>query len=110
MADVHSLTPKQFQTPLALRNLFIGLMLAGVVAFAAGLAMDPRRAWAAYLLGLFYSLSLALGGLFFVAIQHVSAAGWSVTIRRSAESFSAFLPVAFGLALLFLVGARHLYK
>lgn len=45
-----------------------------------------------YLLNFTYFLSLALGALFFVATQHVTAAGWSVTIRRIAEFMALLLP------------------
>lgn len=85
-------------------------MVVGLGAFVVALMVDSKRAWAGYLIGLFFSLSLALGGLFFTAIQHITKAGWSVNIRRLSEAFSAFLPVAFVLGLIFLIGSPQLYK
>jgi hypothetical protein len=70
---------------------------------------DPTRTWMAYLVALFYFTSLALGGLFFTAIHHVTKAGWSVNIRRLTESFSVFLPMAALAAAGFLIGAPKLY-
>ena len=52
-----------------------------------------------YLLSYVFVLSLALGALFFVILQHLVRAGWSVSIRRLAELVAATLPV---LAILFL--------
>ena len=38
-------------------------------------------------------LSIALGALFFVALQHACRAGWSVTVRRLAELLAAPVPL-----------------
>ncbi len=89
--------------------------LLGVLSFFLSLQMDesPRQAltWAGYLTALFFFVSLALGGLFFTSIQHVTNAGWSVTIRRFSESLSTFLPVGFVLTLIFIVfGADSVYE
>ncbi|MFG0334311.1 MAG: quinol:cytochrome C oxidoreductase [Maioricimonas sp. JB049] len=53
------------------------------------------RFQASYLVAFTFVVSLSLGGLFFVLIQHVTRAGWSVVVRRIAEVMSAALaPVA----------------
>ncbi|MEM6369679.1 MAG: quinol:cytochrome C oxidoreductase [Myxococcota bacterium] len=49
-----------------------------------------------YLTAFMYGLSLALGGLFFVLVQFLARAGWSVVVRRIAENVMATLPL-FGL-------------
>ncbi|MBN1855264.1 MAG: quinol:cytochrome C oxidoreductase [Pirellulales bacterium] len=67
------------------------LMLIGLVALAIAVALgwrrdDQLRAFSAsYLVNYTFFLSIALGALFFVALQHLVRAGWSVTVRRSAE-------------------------
>src|SRR4051794_34242349 len=38
-------------------------------------------------------LSITLGGLFFVALQHLVGAAWSVTVRRLAEIIAANMPL-----------------
>lgn len=58
-----------------------------------------KRFFLAYLVAYGFILSLSLGALFFVIIQHLSRAGWSVAIRRPAELLAANMPVV---ALLFL--------
>ena len=42
-----------------------------------------------WLLACMYFLSISLGALFFVLIQHVTKAGWSVVVRRVAEFLAA---------------------
>jgi hypothetical protein len=56
-----------------------------------------------YLLAFYYVLTIALGCLFFVAIQYLFRAGWSVTVRRLAEIGAGTLPVLAVLALPIIV-------
>lgn len=86
------------------------LGLAAAVVMAAGTEGGWTRFYASYLVSFVYFLSLALGGLFFVLVQHVTRAGWSVAVRRLAEGTAAnvFFPMAF-LAAPVLFGLRTLY-
>ena len=86
------------------KSICAGLMFIGFCALVVSSITEPSRAWHAYMLGLFYTTSLALGGLFFTAIQHAVGAGWSVNIRRFCESFTAFLPHCFIATLVFVFG------
>jgi hypothetical protein len=67
----------------------------GVAGLGLGAAMSSQTGHfaeafgTAYLVGFAYFLSLSLGALFFVLIQHLSRAGWSVTVRRVAELMAA---------------------
>jgi hypothetical protein len=81
------------------------LTIAGVVLLAVGFAMvraNPGFAAKAWLQAWLFAVSLSLGALFFVIIQHLTRAGWSVVVRRVAECIAAnltwlwlgFLPIA----------------
>ena len=82
----------------------IALVFIGFVTFVLSVMTQPDRAWHAYMLGFFYTTSLAIGGLFFTSLQHVVGAGWSVNIRRFCESYTAFLPHCFLAAVVFILG------
>jgi hypothetical protein len=56
--------------------------LAGAVLLGLG---DLAKLQRAYLVAFMYVLSVALGVLWFVAIQHLTNAKWSVVVRRVAE-------------------------
>ncbi len=71
-----------------------GLLLCGL-----GWAAAPERFAHAYLVAFWFAATLSLGGLFFVIVQHLTRAGWSVTVRRPAEWLASFLPFC---ALLFI--------
>jgi branched-subunit amino acid transport protein AzlD len=59
-------------------------------AFHASLGFPPFFA-ASYLINYIFYLSIALGALFFVVLQHLVRAGWSVAVRRTAELLMANL-------------------
>jgi len=65
----------------------VGLLLAGV-----GYATDPTRFAFSYLFAFICALSVALGSLFFIIIERLTSAGWSVAVRRIAEFFASGFP------------------
>lgn len=100
-----------FQLPAALGGMQMPLLGGGLVAlvvgmglaFSAGDADMPRFGMSAYLTSFLYVFTIVMGCLFFVLIQHLVRAGWSVVIRRVAECVMImivpmallFLPILF---------------
>jgi hypothetical protein len=95
--------------PSRARHLTYALVAVGVAAAACGLAVNPERTWPNLLLDTFYLLSLGLAGAFFVAIQHLSGAGWCAGLRRVPEAMTATLPAAALLMPLLFFGWPSLY-
>ncbi len=101
--------------PLAGR-VMISAGALGALGLAAGsvqgLLMEQDRAvfFHGWLLNLFYVLSLVLGALIFVIIQHLVRAGWSVVVRRVAEGVAMCAPLVALLALPLLMGLHELYE
>jgi len=87
--------PRIATPALVVGALFIVLSLALGIRGKATFATFLR----AYLVNYCFFLSLSLGAMFFVLIQHLTRAGWSVTVRRIAENFLATLPLMGVLAL-----------
>ena len=75
----------------------------GVVALVAGVVVGggpfDRQFASSYLVAFLYVLALGLGALWFVTIQHLTNAHWSVVVRRVAEILAANMPVLALLAL-----------
>ena len=89
-------------------KIFLGVFLAGLSVGLYGLFFNKNTTfWPSFLTSFFYFSSLALGGLFFIALQYAVNAGWSVTVRRVAESFTAFLPIALLLSLVIIFFGSH---
>jgi hypothetical protein len=106
---VEKVEPKKFQLASQLKLALMLMIGLGVVTFTAGFALDSKRVWHSYLTSYFYFSSLAIGGLFFTAIQHAVHAGWSVNIRRISEAMTAFLPVVLIGGVVILFAGPQLY-
>lgn len=63
-----------------------GLVLVALGVFLGWRAGDPGHLAKVWLQNWMFALAIALGGLFFVIIQHITRAGWSVAVRRPAEA------------------------
>ncbi len=87
------------QLPASLAKLSVPLLGGGAVVLLIGWAIGAtamegvRYAMLAYLSAYMFCLTISLGALFFVLIQHLSRAGWSTTVRRTAELLAKALPL-----------------
>ncbi|MEZ0392756.1 MAG: molybdopterin oxidoreductase [Pseudobdellovibrionaceae bacterium] len=111
MADTHhtQLHAQKFEPSQKLKTAAIAFLVIGVLGFVIGLMKDQERLWTSYLVAFFYVSCLGLGGLFFTCIQHVTKAGWSVSIRRLTEGMASFLPMIIVGSLVLLLGVKKLY-
>jgi hypothetical protein len=82
--------------------LFVPAILVGVIGLAVALGFTffssesefaLARFYHAYLVSYAFCLSLSLGGMFFMLVQYLVRAGWSVNVRRVFETFAACLPL-----------------
>ncbi|HRG94934.1 MAG TPA: hypothetical protein PLR99_01725 [Polyangiaceae bacterium] len=81
----------------------------GLLVSLSGLAIDPKRFAFSYLFAFVAFLLVGLGSVFFILINRMTSAGWSVTVRRVAEFCAAGL-VAFPVLFVpVLLSAGHLF-
>jgi protein-S-isoprenylcysteine O-methyltransferase Ste14 len=73
--------------------LVLGLAGLGGVAYAY-FAVDAKHAIGSWMVGAFSVLGIALGGLFFTLVFHLTNAGWSALLRRQFENAAAMIPLA----------------
>jgi hypothetical protein len=99
----------KFAAPQKLKILSFVLMALGLITFAFGLMKSPERMWPAYLVAFFFFATLGLGGLFWTALNNLTKAGWSVSVRRYSESLTSYLPVMVVSSLVLLLGLKYLY-
>ncbi|MEM1127112.1 MAG: hypothetical protein AAGI71_10705 [Bacteroidota bacterium] len=87
---------------------FIGLAvgIAGALASKEGM----QQLYMAYLVGWTFCVAIALGCLFFVIIQHLTKAHWSVTVRRIAEAMAYSFPVLALMGIPILFGLHDIYE
>jgi len=92
------------------RNAVALLTAAGVAASVAAYAADVPRFFASWLVSFAFFVSIALGALFFVMVQHLTGAAWSVTLRRLMENCAGILPASILLFVPVVLGLNDLYK
>ena len=69
----------------------IGLLI-GALALVGAAFFSPLRFWANLLLASYLLITLGLAGAFFVALQYMCNASWSVAFRRVPEALAGLLP------------------
>lgn len=105
----HELHVGKFEASPKLKILSSIFIAIGLITFAVGLMKNQERIWPAYLVSFFFFACAGLGGLFWSAIQNLSKAGWSVSVRRYAEGITAYIPVMVVTSLVLILGLKHLY-
>ena len=90
------------QVELKKDSMWSKLWLVGIVMTVVGLGAafgmmpDDRvglsKFWSSYMTGLAFALAIGLGGLFFVILQHLTRAQWSIVLRRLAENLALTVP------------------
>ncbi len=83
--------------------------VAGMALALVGYVTDSNQFFFSYLVAWSFCLTIALGALFFVLIQHLTKAKWSVVVRRIAESLMWSFPLLALLSLPIFFGMHDLY-
>jgi hypothetical protein len=80
-----------------------GAVVLGLVAFVAGLVIDPVWTWGAVIVGLVYTMGICQGAIMFSIISTLTWARWSRPMKRVAETFGLFMPFLYLAMVAFLV-------
>lgn len=102
-----NVTPRVREGDLATAQL--GLCAVGLVLIGAGWATGGKHFYASYVAGYMGVLGICLGALFFVMVQHITRAGWSVVLRRVVENLAWCLPLMLLLFVPILVGFDEIF-
>lgn len=106
-----------FKVPAKAKTFSMVLMVIGVIAAALGWFSDKtdhhQYWWANLLINGFFYFAIALGALFFYALQYAAEVAWSAQVKRIYEAMYAYLvPGIIIIAAILLVGqlgGHHLY-
>jgi len=100
------------------RNLSMVLMAIGLIALIFGFITDYRHSledshyhsstWPALLFNNYFFLGISVFAVFFIGLQYVSEAAWSIVLKRIPEAVISFLPITGLIMLIIMVsGAMH---
>lgn len=90
-------------------KVFAGIGIVGLIGSVVGYMGDPRRFAFSWMFAFVTVLAVALGAIFFVLIQRLTSAGWSVTVRRTAEFFGLGVLALIPLFIPIFLGMGHLF-
>ena len=79
------------ELPSKVQSVGMLLTVLGLVIVLAGYFVSPARMAFNNIIGLTFIVSIAVGALFFVAIEYLSGAVWSTPFRRVTEIISSFV-------------------
>jgi hypothetical protein len=95
------------------KNFSMALMAIGIMAVIFGFVSNPRGAWPALLFNTYFYLGISVFAVFFVALQYVAEAGWSIVLKRVPEAIMGALPVFSGIMLFIMIASimhwNHIY-
>ncbi len=90
------------------RNLSMSLMAIGLIALIFGFSTNAHAAWPSLLFNSYFFLGISVFAVFFIAMQYVSEAAWSIVVKRVPEAIISFLPISGIIMLIIMVsGAMH---
>lgn len=91
------------------KTLCLIAIVVGGIAAAVGFGLNAKHTWGAILINNYYFVTLALSGVFFMALQYVAGARWADALRRLPEAMMSFLPIGALLMLVLYFGMHSLY-
>lgn len=96
----------KFEYTAKLRNLFLGMLVIGVVLVVIGMVTGASmdRFWSNYLHNTLYFLGISVLAVFFLAAHQIGMAGWHITVKRIPEAMSQFSKVGAVLMLVVIFG------
>lgn len=99
---------KPYVDQLQSRSLMLGI--AGLVATAAGFAVNAEWVLRSYLLAFTLWGGVAIGCLGLLMLHHMVGGGWGVALRRLLEAGTRTFPVVFLLFIPIALGVHSLYE
>ncbi len=105
----HELKISKFETPQNFKTMIYAFLFIGLVTVVLGFFKNPDRIWTSYLTAYFYFACLAVGAMFFIAINYATKAGWSVSIRRMSEAMTNYMPIMLISTFILILGLKKLY-
>ena len=89
----------EFQISAKAKKTIFGVIGVGLVAFIIGIVQSSgtdqfaTRLMSNFLIDGFFFFAIALGALFFLALQYATETGWSVAIKRVVEGVASYVIV-----------------
>lgn len=105
-----SSTVKNYEFKGGLKSASMVLILLGAVGYGMSASMNHTVGWVDFLVGSLFVTTIAVSGIFFLALSGVIQASWLTPYKRIPEAMTQFLPISFVLMSLTLIGSHTIYE
>ena len=89
------------------KNMSLALMAIGLIALIFGFSTNAHAAWPSLLFNTYFFLGISVFAVFFIAMQYVSEAAWSIVLKRVPEAIISFLPISGIIMLIIMVACFY---
>lgn len=86
-------TPARAPQISRLQTIGLGAAVIGILLLAAGFFVNKVQFFESYLFGFYFIMSLPIGCLGALLVQHLTGGAWGVTVRRMLEAGALAMPV-----------------
>ena len=97
---------KNYEFTGSAKSISLGLSIVGVIALLVSFSLNHTVGWVDYLVGAIWVTTIAVSGVFFMAVSGVLQASWLTPYKRVPEAMVKFLPIAAVLMLITYFGMR----
>ena len=101
---------KNYEFKGAIKSTSMALIGVGLLSVLVSFSINPVVAWVDYLVNTLYFVTVALSGVFFLAVTGVLQASWLTPYKRIPEAMTKFLPIGFVLMLVTFFGLHTIYE
>lgn len=101
---------KNYEFKGGIKSTSLALIAVGVLSILVSFSINPVVAWVDYLVNTLYFVTVALSGVFFLAVTGVLQASWLTPYKRIPEAMTKFLPFGFILMLVTFFGMHTIYE
>lgn len=101
---------KDFEFGDGVKKTSLALTAVGVLAILGSFSINKTVGWVDFLVNNLYFVTMAVSGLFFLAVTGVLQASWLTPYKRIPEAMTKFLPIGFILMLSTYFGLHTIYE
>lgn len=101
---------KDFVFGGGVKKVSMALIAVGILALLGSFKLNHTVGWVDFLVNNIYFVTMAVSGIFFLAVTGVLQASWLTPMKRIPEAMTKFLPYGFVLMLLTYFGLHSIYE
>lgn len=101
---------KDYEFTGSVKTVSLGLIVVGIISLLVSFSLNRTVGWVDYLVSTLWVTTIAVSGVFFLAVTGVLQASWITPYKRVPEAMIKFLPIAAVLMAAVYFGMHTIYE